>query len=80
MVWRRSQYKTMSEEQLIKEITDINSSYVNDINIKLIRLLQKLNENAQFLFWCNPQKLVASRVRATFPQITQKYLTKDIFH
>ena len=36
--------------------------------------------NAQFIFLCNPQKSGASRVFITFLQITQKILTKDIFH
>ena len=37
-------------------------------------------ENSQFLFLCNPQKSGASRDCITFPQITQKILTKDIIH
>ena len=36
--------------------------------------------NTQFIFLCNPPKLGASRVYITFLQITQKILTKDIFH
>ena len=39
-----------------------------------------IKENAQFIFLCNPQKASASRFCITFPQITQKILTKDIFH
>ena len=39
-----------------------------------------IKENAQFIFLCNPQKSGASRVFITFLQITQKILTKDIFH
>ena len=39
----------------------------------------KLKGNAQFIFLYNPQKLGASRVSNTFPQMTQKILTKDIF-
>ena len=36
--------------------------------------------NAQFIFLCNPQKSRASRVCITFPQKTQKILTKYLFH
>ena len=32
MVLTRSQYENMSKEELIQELTDINSSFVNDIN------------------------------------------------
>ena len=39
-----------------------------------------LQGNVQFLFLCNPPKSSASRVCITFPQITQKILTKDIIH
>ena len=39
-----------------------------------------LRENAQFIYLCNPQKSDASLVCITFLQITQKVLTKDIFH
>ena len=40
----------------------------------------KFKGNAQFIFLCNSHKLGASRVCITFPQITQKILTKDIIH
>ena len=36
--------------------------------------------NVQALFLCNSQKLDASQVWITFRQVTQKILTKDIFH
>ena len=39
-----------------------------------------LKGNAQFSYLCNPQKSGALRVCFTFPQITQKILTKDIIH
>ena len=39
-----------------------------------------LKENMQLIFLCNPQKSGASRVCITFLQVTQKILTKDIFH
>ena len=39
-----------------------------------------LKENVQLIFLCNPQKSGASRVCITFLQVTQKILTKDIFH
>ena len=34
MVLTRSQYKNMSKEELIQELTNINSSFVNNINVK----------------------------------------------
>ena len=34
----------MSKEELIQELTDINSSFVNDINMKLSNLKEKFNE------------------------------------
>ena len=39
-----------------------------------------LKGNVQFLFLCNPQKSGTSQVYVTFSQITQKILTKDVFH
>ena len=44
MVLTRIQYKNMSKKELIQELTDINSSFVNDINVKLTDLSQKFNE------------------------------------
>ena len=44
MVLTRIQYRNMSKEELIQELTDINSSFVNDINVKLTDLSQKFNE------------------------------------
>ena len=44
MVLTRSQYETMSKEELIQELTDINSSSVNDINTKLSNLEEKFND------------------------------------
>ena len=44
MVLTRSQYETMSKEELIQELTDINSSFVNDINTKLSNLEEKFDE------------------------------------
>ena len=38
MVLTRSQYENMSKEELIQELTDINSSFVYDINTKLTNL------------------------------------------
>ena len=35
MVLTRRQYENMSKEELIQELTDINSSFVSDINTKL---------------------------------------------
>ena len=44
MVLTRSQYENMSKEELIQELTDINSSFVNDINTKQSNLEEKFNE------------------------------------
>ena len=40
----RSQYENMSKEELIQELTDINSSFVNDISTKLSNLEEIFNE------------------------------------
>ena len=40
----RSQYENMSKEELIQELTDINSSFVNDINTKLSNPVEKFND------------------------------------
>ena len=34
----------MSKEEMIQEVTDINSSFVNDINTKLTDFSEKFNE------------------------------------
>ena len=39
MVLTRSQYENMSKEELIQELTNINSSFVNDINAELTCLI-----------------------------------------
>ena len=44
MVLTRSQYENMSKEELIQELTDINSSFFNDINMKLSNLEEKFND------------------------------------
>ena len=44
MVLTRSQYENMSKEELIQELTNINSSFVNDINAKLSDLSNRFNE------------------------------------
>ena len=44
MVLTHSQYENMSKEELIQELSDINSSFVNDINAKLTGLSEKFNE------------------------------------
>ena len=41
MVLTRSQYENMSKEEFIQELTDINSSFVNDINTKLSNLFNE---------------------------------------
>ena len=44
MVLTRSQYENMSKEEIIQELTDINSSFVNDISAKLADLSEKFDE------------------------------------
>ena len=44
MVLTRSQYENLSKEELIQELSDINSSFANDINAKLTGLSEKFNE------------------------------------
>ena len=44
MILTRSQYKSMSKEELIQELTNINSSFGNDINAKLTDLSDRFNE------------------------------------
>ena len=44
MVLTRSQYENMSKEEFIQELTDINSSFVSDINVKLTDLSERFNE------------------------------------
>ena len=44
MVLTQSQYENMSKEELIQGLTDINSSFVNGINMKMRNLEKKFNE------------------------------------
>ena len=44
MVLTQSQYENMSKEELIQELTDINSSFVNNINAKLTDLSERFNK------------------------------------
>ena len=44
MVLTRSQYKNMSKEELIQELTKINSSFVNEINAKLTDLSNRFDK------------------------------------
>ena len=44
MVLTRSQYENMNKEELIQELTNINSSFANDINAKLTDLSDRFNE------------------------------------
>ena len=44
MVLTLSQYENMTKKELIQELTDINSSFVTDINMKLSNLSEKFNE------------------------------------
>ena len=43
MVLTRSQYENMSKEELIQELININSNFVNDINAKLTDLSDRFN-------------------------------------
>ena len=44
MVLTRSPYENMNKEELIQELTDIISSFANDINTKLSNLEENFNE------------------------------------
>ena len=44
MVLTRSQYENMSKGELVQELTDINSSFINDINTKLSNLEETFND------------------------------------
>ena len=44
MVLTQSQYENMSKKDLIQELTDINSSFVNHINAKVTYLSERFNE------------------------------------
>ena len=44
MVLTRSQYENVSKEELIQELTNINSSFFNDINAKLTDLSDRFNK------------------------------------
>ena len=44
MVLTRSRYENMSKEELIQELIDINSSFVNYINTKLSNLEEAFND------------------------------------
>ena len=44
MVLTGSQYENISKEEIIQELTDINSSFVNDINAKLSNLEEMFND------------------------------------
>ena len=47
---------------------------------KKVKIDNTFKGDAQFIFLLNPQKSSAARACITFLQITQKLLTKDIFH
>ena len=44
MILTQSQYENISKAELIQELTDIDSSFVDDINAKLTDLSEKFNE------------------------------------
>ena len=44
MVLNRNQYENINNEELIQELNDINSRFVNDINAKLTELSEKFDE------------------------------------
>ena len=57
----------------IDQVFSVNPS----VNVFVFR---DLKGSAQFIFLCNPQKSGTSRIFIAFLQVTQKTLTKDIFH
>ena len=44
MVLNRNHYENINNEELIQELNDINSRFVNDINAKLTELSEKFDE------------------------------------
>ena len=44
MVLNRNQYENINNEELIQELDDINSRFVNNINAKLTELSEKFDE------------------------------------
>ena len=44
MVLNRNQYENINNEELIQELNDINSRFVNDIKAKLTELSEKFDE------------------------------------
>ena len=44
MALTQSQRENMCKEELIHELTDISSSFVSDINMKLTDLLERLHK------------------------------------
>ena len=44
MLLNRNQYENINNEELIQELNDINSRFVNDINAKLTELSEKFDE------------------------------------
>ena len=47
MVLSQSQYKDMSKEELIQELTDVNSNFISDTDAKLtcLKSLMNLHQN-----------------------------------
>ena len=61
MVLTRSQYKNISKEELNQELTEINSSFVNDINRKLTNCLISLtNLHQNMINWYLHRKSILS--------------------
>ena len=61
MVLTRSQYKNISKEELNQELTEINSSFVNDINRKLTTCLISLtNLHQNMINWYLHRKSILS--------------------
>ena len=61
-------------------IVKFHEMFERNISQCILAFRKFLKGNAQFIFLCNPQKSGSSRVFITFPQVTRKILTKDIFH
>ena len=53
MVLNRSQYENMSNEEIIQELIDINSSFINDINAKIAGLSENFNDMTRFTRNCS---------------------------
>ena len=78
-VWSNQNQNQSPKELTMENI--INGKWsLKNINTASNRLEIFPKGNVQFIFLCNPPKLGILQVSITCLQITQKILTKDIFH